>query len=313
LGTIIQRVWQHHLTANNDYTEVAGLPQGVAPHLYSRELILAAAEFDLPGFPSELQKTIQTMLTTQQTVGELPISLKAEPFNASAEYQAAPGQLPVTIDLAEPKVMAAVSSVLSDPSTSHSSGMLDKLILYKKRLLEENWRCYNAYQNNVANSASTVSTRRTTERKRILFISHSSAYSGAEDSFCKMISAMDSRRYEKYALVALEGLFTRRLREAGATVVCPNAGFGAASVSNAFFLMNTYREIQPHIVHQNDIPGPITAVCAALMNIPMVQHVRIVNIIPFRDASITGHWRKQAAETRHFRGLFHFSVKLSES
>jgi len=27
----------------------------------------------------------------------------------------------------------------------------------------------------------------------------------------------------------------------------------------------------------------------------------------------TGHWRKQAAETRHFRGLFHFSVKLSES
>jgi hypothetical protein len=27
----------------------------------------------------------------------------------------------------------------------------------------------------------------------------------------------------------------------------------------------------------------------------------------------TGHWRKKAAETRHFRGLFHFSVKLSES
>jgi hypothetical protein len=39
----------------------------------------------------------------------------------------------------------------------------------------------------------------------------------------------------------------------------------------------------------------------------------VISNIPFGNLrQVTGHWRKQAVETSHFRGLFRFSVKLFE-
>jgi glycosyltransferase involved in cell wall biosynthesis len=118
---------------------------------------------------------------------------------------------------------------------------------------------------------------------RVLYVSNGAGFSGAEESLCQLLRQLSPARFERFALVSLEGSFTRRLRKAGVTVICPNNDFAELSLDNVHFLLSVCREIRPDIIHLNGLDGfPILA-ASSLLEIPLIMHVRNGVTEPYRE------------------------------
>lgn len=123
-----------------------------------------------------------------------------------------------------------------------------------------------------------VGPRNTGGRKRVLYASNPSAFSGSEQCLISTVRAVANCDWDVHCLVALEGNFAEGLRRSGATVHCPGRDFSAPSVANAVFIDTLFDSIRPSLVHCNAVVGvPLLAV-SRIRDIPLAQWVRVANV-----------------------------------
>jgi glycosyltransferase involved in cell wall biosynthesis len=113
------------------------------------------------------------------------------------------------------------------------------------------------------------------DRIRILYGSSSAGFTGAQQSLCHLIGALDRSRYEPIAVVSYGGVFTDELRRRGVTVICPNEDIGINNLENLHFAQRLIKEYEPDIVHSNHSIGMPLAFVARAAGLPLVQHVRV--------------------------------------
>jgi glycosyltransferase involved in cell wall biosynthesis len=82
----------------------------------------------------------------------------------------------------------------------------------------------------------------------------------------------------------MPGTFTQKLEMAGAVVVCTQEDFGSPTMDSFLGFLKTVQDVQPAIIHFNDI-APITAlIVATLKGIRVVQHVRVADFHGYNEA-----------------------------
>jgi glycosyltransferase involved in cell wall biosynthesis len=110
---------------------------------------------------------------------------------------------------------------------------------------------------------------------RILYASNGSAFTGAHQSLCHLIGALDRAKYEPFGVVSFSGTFVDKLRERGVTVTCPEQAIGDGDLENFVFARRVLADCSPDLIHANhNIGMPLTAAALAA-RIPLVQHVRV--------------------------------------
>jgi glycosyltransferase involved in cell wall biosynthesis len=112
-------------------------------------------------------------------------------------------------------------------------------------------------------------------RIRVLYGSGSAALSGAAQSLCHLVGALDRDRYEPLALIPYRGAFTDQLSRRNVTVICPNDDFTSNSLENLQLARRILAEYAPHVVHSNHSIGMPLACAALEAGVPLVQHVRV--------------------------------------
>ncbi|MCC6262984.1 MAG: glycosyltransferase family 4 protein [Bryobacterales bacterium] len=111
---------------------------------------------------------------------------------------------------------------------------------------------------------------------RVLFISASSAYSGAEESLVTLVSGLAGKNISCSAVISFDGLFARRMQAAGAVVYCPGADISQVSAQCFAFIEESISHSMADIVHLNDLNCAAVGCIARQRGIPVVQHIRLV-------------------------------------
>jgi glycosyltransferase involved in cell wall biosynthesis len=117
--------------------------------------------------------------------------------------------------------------------------------------------------------------RPSTGRKSILYISQYCAYSGAEESLCKMISALTPGRYDLHALVGMGGDFADHLQSLGVNTVVAGESFSGATVENTRIVNNIVVQTHADIVHINSNSGMPAVFVPKLLQRQCVYHLRL--------------------------------------
>jgi glycosyltransferase involved in cell wall biosynthesis len=128
-------------------------------------------------------------------------------------------------------------------------------------------------------SSAVPSSRRPAPRagrpRRVLYASSSSTFTGAQQSLCQMIAALDRRRYEPLAIVSHSGEFTERLRSLDVPVLCPEERIGCGRTENIASAKRVFDTYSPDVIHANHNIGMPLVAAAIHAGVPLVQHVRI--------------------------------------
>jgi glycosyltransferase involved in cell wall biosynthesis len=122
-------------------------------------------------------------------------------------------------------------------------------------------------------------------KPRVLFVSVPSAFSGGEHNLCRTVRCLDKSRYEVFAYIGKKGLFSQTLEEAGCKLTVAGEEFGACHTDNFFRALKILTDLQPDIVHSNGVAGCPFLYATKLLNIPFVQHVRLLDAERYRDAA----------------------------
>jgi glycosyltransferase involved in cell wall biosynthesis len=110
-----------------------------------------------------------------------------------------------------------------------------------------------------------------------------STYSGGEESLVRLAAALNSSAYQLSAIIPQEGLFSRRMRDAGVHVTCLNRELNSPSAYNLLYLRRLIGELNPNLIHFNGLCGRLPIQCAALTGLPIVQHVRNANVAAYGE------------------------------
>lgn len=122
-------------------------------------------------------------------------------------------------------------------------------------------------------------------RKRVLFVSEGSAFSGAEASLVVLVKHLGAD-WTKYAVCALEGTLAKQLREAGAQVIVPGFSISGREVAIYERWSELIRDISPSVVHLNGETNSLALAAFRSFGVPIIQHVRVraaVNMISMED------------------------------
>ncbi len=280
--SLLQRVGAHHASQKNDFTEVKGLPRGTTPAMFNSGTLLALSDFQVPGANTDPISLVRALKSLKVTTGqEAPLPLNSVPFDASSVYQLDPVTLPRSIRIETPNDVDVLRRVCLrlGAREGEERGILG-LRLWKQEAM-----C-DARRRRTELKSLALSKQRRVQRsdsRSILYVSNASAFSGAEESLCQLVTQVDAERFKKFALVALEGHFTERLRQAGALVVCPEQDFATNTLDNFFYTLSVLRRIRPSIVHLNS-PSGLPILCgASLIGAPVVFHARTVPAEPYAE------------------------------
>jgi L-malate glycosyltransferase len=295
---LLSRVYTHHVKYSNNFTKVTGFPENSTPEIYDSYILRYLCDLQHRFLPSAStpklaieQLSSITRVENRTSSTTTPVRflsfiaralnrrltpIRSQPFNAAKAYQASPAKLPESIRLNTPADIELASEILSRiPSSQNENYGLDLLYWWKRVTLEKRSQLQNKLMSTVLPD-NDKSTR--LKSVRVLYVSNPSAFSGAEESICQLIAHTDHNRFEPFALVGSRGVFTERLQQSGATVICPEQDFGRGTVENFLYLLTTFRRIQPNIVHFNSNSGMAALFAAKLLNIPIVQHLRVAEL-----------------------------------
>jgi glycosyltransferase involved in cell wall biosynthesis len=293
---LLAKTFTHHLDHNNAFTAIIGFPFDCTPEIYDATFLDAIRKCTLPSgagklltFAQQLMRVLENRLpaslpmgqhqTLRQAANEFRTvfsrSIKAIPFNAAVEYKAHSRELPESLRIKNSTHVDIARAVISSRDTAsealHDLHSWKTETLLKQRALDNERGIYSA-------------GRRTCSRRRkILFVSTPSAYSGAEESLCQLVGGLDRQLYKPYALVGARGYFTERLQHFGADVTVPNRDFASSSVENFFFTLSALRRIKPDLVHINAASGIPIVVAARLLGIPVIYHLRVAALQSIAD------------------------------
>ncbi|HOQ47715.1 MAG TPA: glycosyltransferase family 4 protein [Bryobacteraceae bacterium] len=256
-------------TTGANFVRVSGLPAATAPTLVAADLLCAAASLELPYSAEAHPFSIIDALhrACAMTAEPLPFPVTAVSLDAIHEYEIPREEVPVHAALLQASDVACLRSVLR--TRSHAVPSWSLLSTWKRTFIRHSERRAERIR---------LQQPRTRSRKRdrsILFVSNCSAYSGAEEAFYQLASRVDS--YERFALIAHEGVLASRLRAAGVEVFCPEHDFSQPSVETGQLLDAILRQCSPDLLHINSYVGVPLLIAAYAHGIPAVQHVRVVD------------------------------------
>jgi glycosyltransferase involved in cell wall biosynthesis len=280
--SLLRHVVHCHLSSSSDFTEVIDLPTGARPAIYSRALLARAASFLQSGWSLGWGLLIRKALSTPNP------PLRATPFRFAPSLPGQPAaRYPSSVDLSSHDALAAARPLLLEILSSSNSASLAEslvprvahaLLKYRERLSQQTEKNYAdlLHQN-------TRPHLQPSPPCHILFYSAMSTYSGGEESLIRLASALDHSQYKLSAIIPQEGLFSRRMRDLGVHVICPNRELNSPSAYNLLYLSRLIGELNPSLIHFNGLSGPLSIQCAALSGLPVVQHVRNANAAAYGE------------------------------
>lgn len=126
-------------------------------------------------------------------------------------------------------------------------------------------------------SRSARSKTRRGRRIRVLYAADPPAFTGAQQSLCHLVGALDRCRYEPVALLSHSGTFSDELRRRHVHVVIPEERINKGDPENVLFAKRVLADYRPDIIHANHGMGMPLTVAALMLGTPIVQHVRVQN------------------------------------
>jgi glycosyltransferase involved in cell wall biosynthesis len=289
---LLARAFTHHLHHDNDFTRVVGFPSDCTPEIYDATFLEAMRKCTLPfgagnllGLAQQLVRGLENRLPASLPLAQhqtlrkaaktlsvaLQRSIKTVSFDAATEYKAHPRELPELLRIRNSTHVDIAREVIS--SRDKACGPLRDLRSWKREALVKQ----RALDSETSPYAVRHLVRRRTRgrRRKILFVSTPSAYSGAEECLCQLVGGLNRELYKPYALVGACGYFTNRLQQFGAEVIVPNRDFSTNSLENFFFTFSTLKRIKPDLVHINAASGMPVIIAARLLGIPVIYHLRV--------------------------------------
>ena len=257
---------EEHMRNRAEATIARGLPSPLYAMVCEESIIRILADLpDQMAIPEDPEQVVDTIAGAfQSAASDLSSALRTVSF---AQYyglyaSGAPKYLPMSC----PAEIQILEKAARAPA---ADGVLGRLSIVREsliRTLEE------------ANSLGPPRRHRCppgSSRLRILYASNPSAFSGSEQCLINSIRALQEYSVEAHCLVAMEGVFTRRLREAGVSVHCPERDFATPSVSNMLQMALVLDRVKPHLIHCNAFAGTPLLAMAKLRRIPLLQWVRL--------------------------------------
>lgn len=118
---------------------------------------------------------------------------------------------------------------------------------------------------------------------KILFASNPSAYSGSEASLVDTAVALQGSDLDLHCLVAAEGLFAARMRDAGVRVHSPNMDLSQGNLPSILWMDRFIDKVRPDLIHCNAAVGLPLLAAAKLRGIPLFQWARLSEPAPLLD------------------------------
>lgn len=281
---LLYLAYAHHLKFRNSWTVVAGFPPGVGCEIYSAELLFGIARLRLPGLPTTPGGAADAILRAANAVGGATpaLSIRGCAFDAARAYGAAPQQLPERVLLLSGRDLQVARRV-HERSEARASAV-DELRRWRRGSIDLNLA--NGQARPVVAAETIGRFAASGKARRVLFVSLTSAFSGAEQSLVQLVTSLDRSRYEPRCVVGAEGLLAKRLRQAGAKVTVLGT-FGNEGVETGLSLARTIANTRPCLVHLNGPSGLLLCLVSALRGIPVISHVRTGDVRAY-EAQLKG-------------------------
>ena len=262
-------------------TCLVGVPQGVSPLVLDANVLEVVEDVETlcdgrSGlWPFEI--VLRECIATARRAGDG--TARVVEIDASREYAGWPAaeMLPPVIELFSARLVQRLSRITSEFADSD----ITPAELCKRWRDEERSEARSLYWPAFKGN----SLRR--EGGSILFVSAPSAYSGAEESLCRLARGLRALGHEMNALVGMEGIFAARLREMGVRVFVAGEDFSSPTTRSAQLIAEVLDKTEPTIVHINCYSGPMIAAMAKLRGAALVYHVRVPQISPEIADTIT--------------------------
>lgn len=268
-----------HLRSENNVTVLDGLPDGVAPSLFSRTVLQDLSQLQAPGIPYDPKRAVETIVALARATGtQPPFPLRLGRVSAAEYGVLSTLTLPRRIyikDENDCEIARYAIHLMTSGAAVNSPEVLLGLDCWKRAATEIGLQ----RRRNLLTQAGVPISRKDASAlgipsRSVLFVSNASAFSGAEQSLCQMARCLDASRYRKLGLVGMEGHFADQLRLAGTDVTSGNFGFSRDSVDNLLYTLSFLRQRAPSIVHLNGQDGYPILIAATMLGIPIVQHLR---------------------------------------
>lgn len=268
-GTFLDSLVQEHNRSGALVTTLDGLPEPISAHVCARSILelLASVPAD-PAVADDPASVIERIGRAFSVNPRVVIGHLAATGCSSLEPADLPSRIPW---LSRPDVQR-LARAIEDPSSASPSARLRRL---RELLTEEDHAQHR--------TARRKGRRRKRSRTRILYASAPSAYSGAEQCLLNSIAGVGEYDVDVHALVASEGLFANRLREAGVAVHCPQFDFSAPTVRNAIWCSDLVESVRPDLIHCNAVVGAPLLAASRCRDIPLLQWVRFAHLRGFEE------------------------------
>lgn len=286
---LLDRAYAHHLSTGNNLTVVTGIPRGAAVEIYSMDLLCALGELRMAGLPPEPAAAAGRLAAVSRVSGvEPPVAIRAVPFDALRSYGLDGPDMPERVQIEGSSDLEIANEVmcLMDGGLADSDG-LAPLRHWKQitlRRAQEARRIFAARFPRPERGCG-----RNAERKRVLYVSNASAFSGAEESLCTAVARLDRVRFQPLALLGAEGHFSERLRRSGAEVLCRSVNPGPPDTAIFMSLVNLVQDLQPDLLHFNSFVGLPMLYAGTALQIPIIQHVRVADLAGYGECLRGAH------------------------
>lgn len=114
------------------------------------------------------------------------------------------------------------------------------------------------------------------DKTRVLFVSQSVAYSGAEEALCKAIERIPRDRFALYALLGSDGLLAQRMSELGVETIVAGGRFCDDTPESYRRLSRVFSAVSPDVVHFNAFSGIPPFAVAKLAGAACIHHLRVL-------------------------------------
>jgi glycosyltransferase involved in cell wall biosynthesis len=263
---LLQRLWEQHVREGNHYTSAPALPVLASIEIFDAALLAALGRVHFPGVPPDLTEVVKALIHARELQPDRE-QIRAAPYLLTCPDWVKPEtELIVHTAMGVSKARASLAELPED---------------YEFEAMEA-WRAIRPQFESPRFTRVGRDTRET--RKRVLYISPWSGYSGAEECLRTLVSGMSSRDFDQFAVIGVEGLLARGLRAAGAEVFCPNWRFEQDGEEGRLFAAQLMDAATPDLVHCNCAPTMSLLVEAKARAIPVVAHVRLAAFAPLTHA-----------------------------
>lgn len=252
----IQIIQSHH-SGDFDVTLPNGLYEGLEWQMYSARAVLWLAELADPKLPSRLKDLLKVVEFAYGSTNAA-VDLRIHRIEVTDH------PIPAYTDVKSPQAVA--EAIAESMCMLDNDSVLDAQRKFSGRFARQWINILSETEHDGCRAA----------RLRILFVSSSSAYSGAEEALVTLVRALTADEVACAAVVSYDGVFARRLQDAGARVFCPNADISQVSLQALEFLQAVVAEVNPDIVHMNDLHCAAFGIMVRQKGIPIVQHIRTV-------------------------------------